>query len=148
MAFIGAFRANNQDTGVPADANEGFAVVVTSITRSAIVPPTPGSLDPLVDRRWYISDYLESPAAAGKGVIIKRREVIEYFRNYVGGAHHDLISGTQRTKRQHYEVLAELEGRVIADIRDGIHFELLSIGQAIARSTDIRTLAEEIRSDG
>jgi len=147
MALIGAFRVENPSTGMPADANEGFAVAVVSVVRQATDATTPSALDSIVNRAWSISEYLESPGAVRKGVIVKRREVIEYFRNYVGGAHHDLLKGTKQAKRQRYELVAELERHVRADIRDGLHFELLSIGQAVARSADIRELAERIRND-
>ena len=51
------------------------------------------------------------------------------------------------TQTQRYELVADLENHVIADIRDGLYFELLSIGQSVARSPDIRALAEQIRLD-
>lgn len=147
IAFIGVFRVDNPSTGVPADADEGFAVIVSSISRKATDTPTSSPLDPMVNRAWPLSQYLEAPSAVRRGVMVKRKEVIEYFRNYVGGSHHDLLKGTQQKKRPHYELVAELERHVRADIRDGLYFELLSIGQAVARSADIRELAERIKND-
>jgi len=147
LSFVGAFRVDNPTTGVSADAESGFAVRVTSIARDASKPPTPSPLDPLVQRDWFVSEYLEAPGAVRCGVVVKRREVIEYFRNYVGGVHHDLIKGAKHAKKDRYELVAELERRVQADVRDGLYFELLSIGQAVARSQDILDLAERIRGD-
>lgn len=77
--------------------------------------------------------------------IIKRREIIDYFRNYVGGAHHDLLKGANHANSDRYELVADLAGHVLADVRDGLYFELLSIGQSVARSDDVRALAEKIR---
>jgi hypothetical protein len=145
MSFIGAFRVDNPTTGVPADAESGFAVCGTNVVRAVGGAPTPGPLDALVERSWYVSEYLDSPGAVRKGEIITRREVIEYFRNYVGGAHHDLLAGARHAKKERYELVADLQGHVQADVRDGLYFELLSIGQSVARSTDIRALAERIR---
>ena len=144
---MGAFRVDNPATGVPADATEGFAVEIVSVARQAVDVQAEGPLDPLINRVWYISEYLESLSAVRRGLAIKRREVIEYFRNFVGGAHHDLAFGAQHAKRSQYELIAELERHIRADIRDGLHFELLSIGQAVARSADVRALADRIRAD-
>lgn len=146
-SFIGAFRVDNPSTGVRADAEEGFAVCVTTIARIASGAPGASPLDALIERPWYVSDYLESPGAIRKGEIIKRREVIRYFRNYVGGAHHDLLRGARHATNDRYELVADLAGHVLADVRDGLYFELLSIGQSVARSGDIRALAERIRQD-
>jgi hypothetical protein len=146
VAFIGVFCVDKPSTRVPADADEGFAAPVTAAIRDGVSPPSP--LDPLVKRVWYISEYVESPSAVRWGTIIKRREVIEYFRNYGGGVHHDLISGAKHdARRQRYELVAELQRLLQADIRDALCFELLSIGQAVAKSSDIRVLAERIRAD-
>jgi hypothetical protein len=151
LSFIGAFRVDNPATGVPAEAESGFAVCTTFVARSVSDAPKNESdpLKGLIERSWNLSAYLESPGAVRKGAIIKRREVIQYFRNYVGGAHHDLLrdSRAKGAKTQRYELVADLQKHVIADIRDGLYFELLSIGQSVARSPDIRALAERIRVD-
>jgi hypothetical protein len=41
VSFIGAFRVDNPSTGVPADAEAGFAVCVTSIVRTQARYPFP-----------------------------------------------------------------------------------------------------------
>jgi hypothetical protein len=87
MAFIGAFRVDNPSTGVRADAEQGFAVEVVSVARQATDDPDNGALYPLIHRSWYISEYLDSLSAVRRGQMITRRDVIEYFRNYAGGAH-------------------------------------------------------------
>ena len=145
MSFIGAFRVDNPSTGVPADADEGFAVCVTNIARVASQIPKHSDLDKMVEKRWSVSSYLKSPGAVRKGTLISLQEVIEYFRNYVGGAHHDLLSGKRKSRSDKYELIADLSGHVKADVRDGLYFELLSIGQSVARSPDIRLLSETIR---
>ena len=144
-AFIGAFRVDNPSTGVRAEAESGFAVLQTSVVRA--VSPVAGSspLDALIERAWYVTEYLESPGAVRKGEIIKRREVIQYFRNYKGGAHVDLLGDNKRRKTDRYELISDLEGHVLADVREGLLFELLSIGQSVARSPDVRALADVMR---
>lgn len=149
MAYIGVFRADNQETGVPADAESGFGVQVTSIVRNLSNPLNEDDrwVEPLLYRKWPLSEYLSSPGAVRKGVLIKRREVIEYFRNYTGGVHHDLLNPSKKgaSKRQLFELAAELDEHVEGPW-DGLHFELLSIGQAVADSADVIELSEEIRA--
>lgn len=77
--------------------------------------------------------------------VITRREVIQYFRNYAGGAHHHILGGTKTNKLSQHELAAEVDRSILADVRNGLHFELLSIGQSVAKSTDVRTLADRIR---
>lgn len=144
MAFIGAFRVDNNETGVPAEADEGFAVLQTTVARLATDDPGTGDLASLVDRDWSLSSYLESPGAVRKGAVIKRREIIKYFRNYIGGAHHGVSEGIERRLTPRYELIRDLAGHVVADVRDGLDFELLSIGQSVARSPDIRRLTARL----
>lgn len=145
LSFIGAFRVDNPSTGALADAEEGFAVCVTSIARIASPAPPPYDLETIVEKNWNLSSYLESAGGIRKGQIITRREVIKYFRNYKGAAHHDLLAGRKKADKDTYELIDDLEGHVRADVREGLYFELLSIGQSVARSPDIRMLAEKIK---
>jgi hypothetical protein len=147
VSFIGGFRVDNPSTGVPADAEVGFAVCVTSIARIASEAPVSAPWDALIERSWDLSEYLESPGAVRKGEMIKRREIIEYFRNYIGGAHHDLLKGAKHANNKRYELVADLADHVRADVRDGLYFELLSIGQSVARSDDVRALVERMQRD-
>jgi hypothetical protein len=147
FSFIGAFRVAHPKTGVPADADEGFAVLVTSVVRLGEEPaPRSTELDLLCRRSWCLSEYLASPSATRRGRIFTRAEIIEYFRNFVGGAHHDVTNSTPKAKREKYEQIAELEHHLRADVRDGLHFELLSIGQAVARSEHCRALSVKLRA--
>jgi hypothetical protein len=145
LSFIGAFRVDNPITGVPAEADEGFAVVTTSVVRDARIASS-GDLDCLVEHPWRISEYLKSVGAVRKGNLITRGQIIDYFRNYAGGAHSDLLKKATTAKTDRHELLHDLVGHVRADIREGLHFELLSIGQALGRSNDISALISAIRS--
>jgi hypothetical protein len=145
-AMIGAFRVFNSATGQGPEAESGFVVLVTSILRDASSPAPPGPLLDIVERAWRLTDYLSAPGAVRRGEIISRQLVIQFFANYAGGAHLDRISAIIRNKTARYELVAELERRVNADTMDGLHFELLSIGQAIGRSADMHRLASAIRA--
>jgi hypothetical protein len=145
-AMIGAFRVFNPATGQGPDAESGFAVLVTSILRDASGPAPPGPLFYMVERAWRLADYLAAPGAVRRGEVISRHLVVQFFANYAGGAHLDRISAVIRNKTAQYELVAELERRVNADTMDGLYFELLSIGQAIGRSSDMHRLAAAIRA--
>jgi hypothetical protein len=145
-ACVGAFRVDNSETGIPAHAKEGFAVAVTSIVKDSR-QSTPGDLDGLVCRQWRISEFLRSPGAIRKGTIITRGAIIDYFRNYAGGAHADLLAKAINAKTDSHQLIHEMAGRVHTDIREGLHFELLSIGQAIARSPAVAAIVQRIRAN-
>lgn len=143
-AFIGAFRIDHPSTGVPADAPQGFAVCQTGIARR--VTPIPGTspLDYLIEKEWPLSKYPNSVGAIRRGKPLARREVIQYFRNYAGGAHHDFLKGKKPPKSDQYELAKELEGHLKADIRDALSFELLSICQSVGRSKDVQCLTDQM----
>lgn len=146
LSFVGAFKVRNPTTGVPAEADEGFAVQVVSVARIVGTSGSATPLDTLVRRQWNLSEYLHSPSAVRRGQCISRQEIIEYFRNYAGAAHHDLVNQRQRGNTRTQVLIAEIEKHLVADVRDGLHFELLSIGQAVATSPDVRRLAEVLRA--
>jgi hypothetical protein len=145
-SMIGGFRVFNPATGKGPDDESGFAVAVYFIARDATRWTTLSPLDCLVERSWRLNDYLDAYGAVRKGERLSRREIIQYFANYAGGAHLDLPGRFKRKKTPRYEFIAELRQRVRADIKDGLHFELLSIGQAVGRSPDMQALATRIRA--
>lgn len=147
IAFLGAFRVDNPSTGVPAEADKGFAVAVSVNARSALDAQPYDPEDKLQQRKWYLSEFLKSTGAVRLGKAMTRRAVIQYFRNYAGGAHHYILGGTKGSKRSQHELAADVDRAVHPDFRNGLHFELLSIGQAVARSDDVRALAELIRKE-
>ncbi|ESZ20032.1 hypothetical protein [Mesorhizobium sp. L2C084A000] len=147
LAMIGAAQVANDKTGVPADAEEGFAVEVFSVSRDARHGPADSSaLVDLTEKSWRLNAYLDAPGAVRRGTAFKRRDVIKFFANYAGGVH---LKGSKKTagrKEEVYEHIAELEQKIQADTMDGLYFELLSIGQALGKSADLRALTAKIRS--
>ncbi len=146
MSAIGAARTHNRTTGVSADADEGFAVEVFSVARSAVGEPVKGELKDLAERSWNLNAYLDAPGAIRLGQTLSRRDIIQYFANSAGGVHLDYDGKRHRTQEETYRLLRELDQKVVADTMDGLFFELLSIGQAIAKSEDLAMLARSIRS--
>jgi hypothetical protein len=96
-------------------------------------------------RKYKLSEFLASPAVVVDGVPVSRRNVIQYIANKRGGTHFDL-------SRKKDEEASRLLDRVIETSQGAeqrsLFFELLAIGQAVARSPDakhLRDLDPEIR---
>lgn len=141
-AMLGLCRVDNPDTGVSADAEEGFAVKQISIMRDAREPPPPNNLLALVERRIPLSNYLDAAGAIRTGQVISRRDIVAYFANVGGGVH---LGPSKNRKDQVHQLIEDLINKIGADTMDGVFFELLSIGQAIGRSEDLKKLVGAIR---
>jgi hypothetical protein len=145
-AMIASVRAFNEATGNGPDDDEGFSVQVSSILRDAREPETvPNELSELTRKLWPLSDYLESTAAVRVGTKISCRNIVKYFANYCGGVHMDKTKAKSNRDLATYKLIDTLSGKVIADVMDGLYFELLSIGQSIGSSPDLLELAKRIR---
>lgn len=142
-AMLGLARTDNLETGVSADAEVGFAVKSFSIVRDARGESGTNELTPLTNRSWPISNFLDAPGAVRRGYAISRRDIVSYFANVGGGVH---LGPSKKSKEQVHELVEELINKIRADTMDGMFFELLSIGQAIGRSEDLKKLVAEIRS--
>lgn len=146
LSMIGIHRVDNPSTGVPAAADEGFAVAVASIARSekgGIYAPIDQELTRHVEREWKLTEYLDAPGAIRRGKLISRRDILQFFCKLAGSVHLDI--GTNRKRPLSFEFIKELRGKVHSDWRDGLVFEMLSIGQALGKSRDLLALAEKIK---
>jgi len=141
-AMIGLARVDNPNTGVSADAEEGFAVETFNIARDARGQPEDNDLAGLINKEWHLSNYLDAPGAVRRGEEIPRRDIVGYVANVGGGVH---LRVTNKKKEKVYALVEELINKVSVDTMDGVFFEILSIGQAIGRSEDLRKLAAAIR---
>jgi hypothetical protein len=142
VAFLGAVRVKNSKTGVPANADEGFAVLVTDVARSSD-HPQPSELDKFVDHEWYLHGYLDAPGLIRRGTVLSRREVIKHMANEMGGVHIEQSGSEVRS------LLLEAEDKLIMQMKSGElrgqYIEVLAIGQAVGRSSDFRMLSAKIR---
>jgi hypothetical protein len=146
LAFVGAFRIDNPETGIPADADEGFAVQNTIIIRPESLARAEGSLEADIEKLWSTTEYLDAAAAVRRGRIITRRQLLTFFREHRAGVVRVLPSDGHSTPQKVKRALLELLGRVHVNRRDGVYFELLSMGQAVGRSVDLQKLASAIRA--
>jgi hypothetical protein len=147
LACVSLRRVANPTTGVGPDADEGFAVEVGAIAR-AIVEGESDPVDPKyseIHHEWKsVERYMAAPGAIRRGAKVSRKSIVEYFAHYGGGVHLDRAKHDPKTAEV-YALHEELDGR--ADIAgvDGLHAELLAMGQAIGRSPDMLKLAAIIR---
>jgi len=111
-------------------------------------PKLPDDVDPswFMSRPWPLSDFVESAAVIIDGQIIKRREIIKYFANIAGGVHLTRSSRVRKKEEDLARRIRRVEGRVQIHVADGLYFELLSIGQAVAKAADVARLASAIRA--
>ncbi|RWL43526.1 MAG: hypothetical protein EOR60_20720 [Mesorhizobium sp.] len=151
VVALGGHRIQHPETGVPALADEGFAVVVSSIARSLDTydPLPPGPLSAMIHREWRLLDYVESAGAIRRGQVINRRAIIQFVSNQVGGVHADNLFPNAKNKRDDaQELAAELYSKISADWRNGLLYELFSIGFYLGRSPDLERLSVAIRNKG
>ena len=153
VAMLGIWRCDNPTTGIPADADAGFGLQQTRVSRDPNAPIAEGNDDSVIRRVWQLSDYLSAPGIVRRGMGVSRRALIDYFRNRTvlrQPAAHGLAHQAPQASlddQQLFGLIEELEGKVHVGDRDGLHFELLSIGQAIGASGDLRGLADRIREE-
>jgi hypothetical protein len=92
--------------------------------------------------------FLKQTSFVVKGVLINREEVIKYVANKLGGAHYDAariapkVTG-EVSLDQKYALLDEMKTFTVAD-KNAIYYELLSIGQRMVNSRDIRHLRKQL----
>jgi hypothetical protein len=140
-------RVFNPATGQGPDADEGFAVEVGTVMRQIVE-----RANDVPDPRWAavrhdwrsIDRYIEAPGAIRRGEAISRRSILTYFANYSGGVHLDRAKAEPDAAAA-YALHEELDGRVDILGVDGLHAELLAMGQAIGSSPDMIRLAATIR---
>ena len=96
-----------------------------------------------------LGHYLKQTSVVVDGVLINREEVIKYVANKLGGAHYD-SSRTQSTQQnnisleQKYSLLDKVKGGMVMADKNAIYYELLSIGQRVVNSRDVRHLRKHL----
>jgi len=141
-ALMAVYRTDNTSTGVSADAEKGFAVANASAIRR--VPESmPLDSDPMIDRCWFLKQYLDAPGLVRRGQVLSRREVTQHMAHEIGGVH--LEKNTSRMR----DLLVEAESKLLIETKNAtlrsFYIEVLAIGQAVGRSDDLQKLALTIR---
>jgi hypothetical protein len=108
--------------------------------KGAELTPAPGPPDVIGFYPFKLSSYLESIGLVLAGRRIKRREVVKYVSNKLGGKHFD----TRRSPGDPYVHLDRYGEAFDIGGKKAIYFELLSIGQRVVRSPDVQELRNRI----
>lgn len=93
--------------------------------------------------------FLKQTSFVVKGVLINREEVIKYVANKLGGAHYDasrasVKEGRDVTLEQKYALLDQVRAGMNTADKNAIYYELLSVGQRVANSRDVRALRKHL----
>jgi hypothetical protein len=105
--------------------------------------PVRASTQSEIERVFRLKEYVEDPCAVAQGEVVSRREVVKYFANHLGGVH---LSRRARVKEEpmirrleRIQSLFEIGGL------EGLHHEILAIGQVVSGSQDVQRLVSAIR---
>jgi len=101
--------------------------------------------DSNINYKFKLNQFKESCGVFMCGLRIKRREIITYVANKLGGAHLDF---NRKSKGDNvYKILDKNKGAFRIENKDIIYFELLSIGQCISKSPDIKLLVNKVKTE-
>lgn len=94
---------------------------------------------------YGLTKFLESPCIVIGGEMIKRRELVLYVANRLGGAHLDVSRDNRKDIERKFWLLDSLNKEVMLANKSSIYFELLSIGQSVVNSRDTAKFIEKAR---
>jgi hypothetical protein len=95
----------------------------------------------MIETEFGLTGFLESTCVIDQGKGVRRRRVIDYVANKVGGAHLDQTRDPIRDLD--FVLLDNNQSDFFG--KPGVYFELLSIGQAVARSEDAKKFMDRAR---
>lgn len=85
-----------------------------------------------------LKKFLDAPSLIVDGQPVSRRTVIKYVANALGGAHYDETRKPNKAEDQLFSRLDKIAAEYKIMDKNIIYFELLSYGQALCQSKDIR----------
>lgn len=133
LGSIGGALFNKAQVAHALSLKRGFTQ--SEITKMGALGPDPFKDGVLTS----IDKFCEGIVLVVDGVPFCRREIIDFVANKLGAAHFD----QSRTEKQ--RALDSILDRVIMNGKDIIFYELLSIGQTIAKARHIRGLLVNIK---
>lgn len=95
-----------------------------------------------------LSGFIAAPCMLIEGLEVPRRVLINYVANKLGGVHFDVGRAARRHKEKGeaeiYRRLDDIPTRLTVIDKPAVYYELLSIGQVLARSDDIKLFCEKV----
>jgi hypothetical protein len=143
-ALIAIHKGNIVSASAGGARDNGVEIACSMSFRS---PPANDNDAFATEYAFRLKEFTESASVVVADQILRRREVIKYFAHIEGGAHLRLSSRVRRDEEDLVRTIDRWVDRVHLLERDALYFELLSIGQSIARSEDVRRLLVAIRSE-
>jgi hypothetical protein len=89
-----------------------------------------------LEKDYYLSEYLNSPCLVLNGEFVKRRHVIQYVANKLGGVHLDFKRDSSNDLERKFIILDSIPSNIEIAEKKIIYLELLSIGQCVAHAAD------------
>lgn len=108
----------------------------------AIVRRYRSQIGDAVDRCFWLTEYLSSPAVFIEGVWFSRRDIVKYISNRRGGSHYGMP--VPRAERIKFTTLDNTHAR-IGDL-PVVHLQLLAISHVICKSSDAFRFQERFRA--
>jgi len=96
----------------------------------------------IAPKLFKLSEYRRSPCIILQGEKISRRELILYVSNKLGGAHFDPKRNDKKERERKFLLLDNYRDDYKLAGKDSVYFELLSIGQSIVKSSDIKVFLD------
>jgi hypothetical protein len=94
--------------------------------------------------RCGLKDFMEAPCIVAAGDLISRRVLIKYVANKLGGAHFDTARQSGKDDEVLFSELDSVRQQFEVGGKNAIYFELLSIGQVLAKNQDVGRLSRRI----
>jgi len=98
-----------------------------------------------LEKEFYLSDYLESTCMVIKGIRISRKCLIKYVANKLGGTHIDFRRDPSSDAHRQYIALDSVPNNLEVAEKKAMYYELLSIGQCIAKTADTERFISAIK---
>ncbi|MCB8927614.1 MAG: hypothetical protein H6652_18525 [Ardenticatenaceae bacterium] len=101
----------------------------------------------LPQRELPLLEFIKAPCILVEGKLVSRRMLINYVANTLGAAHYDSEHRKVPKKyKQIYSMLDHATEKFMYEDKSLIYFELMSIGQAVAKSEDIAMFCERVEN--
>jgi hypothetical protein len=102
----------------------------------------------MVNKPLFLSEFLTSTCVIVNGTEISRHDLILYIANTLGGTHLEWNRGFEKqpSMKKNFERLDNHFKTGISANKESIYYELLSIGQNLANSSDTQKLVKKLKT--
>ena len=87
--------------------------------------------------------FSRAPCIIAEGNLVSRHLLVKYISNVLGGAHHDSRRSRKKTGAI-FTILDRAAEKLRVEDKNLVYFEVLSIGQALAKSDDLNRFCHKV----